>query len=302
VLKLSVMANPQDYYVVGRYDDSVYTFEAAGADNDSRTWRRLDYGHVYASKSFFDARKNRRVLWGWANESDTEADYVARGWSGVQTVPRKIWLDSSGKQLLQWPIKEIETLRKKKVRLQGTKVNSGGVNEIIGVTGSQADVEVVFKIPILEGAENIEPNELLDPPKLCGKKGASIRGGIGPFGLLVLASGDLQEHTSVFFSVFKHDGKFKVLMCTDLRRYNKNRASSVLNLSKCSDSKIMILTIFLKINLCRSTTRADVYKPPYGGFVDIDIEKERSISLRTLVSSSSQTVHYPDTYLHWKIE
>jgi beta-fructofuranosidase len=68
------------------------------------------------------------------------------------------------------------------------------------------------------------------------------------------------------------------------------------------DSKIMILTIFLKINLCRSTTRADVYKPPYGGFVDIDIEKERSISLRTLVSSSSQTVHYPDTYLHWKIE
>ncbi|KAK1615072.1 hypothetical protein QYE76_020589 [Lolium multiflorum] len=253
VLKLSVMATTQDYYVVGRYNDTADTFEAADADNDSRTWRRLDYGHVYASKSFFDARKNRRVLWGWANESDTEADYVARGWSGVQTVPRKIWLDSSGKQLLQWPIKEIEMLRKKKVGLLGTEINSGGLNEIIGVAGSQADVEVVFKIPTLEGAENIEPNELLDPQKLCGMKGASMSGGIGPFGLLVLASGDLQEHTSVFFRVFKHGDKYKVLMCTDLTR---------------------------------STTRADVYKPSYGGFVDMDIKNTNSISLRTLIDHS----------------
>uniref|UniRef100_A0ACD5TCS9 Uncharacterized protein n=1 Tax=Avena sativa TaxID=4498 RepID=A0ACD5TCS9_AVESA len=254
VLKLSVMATLQDYYVVGWYDDAADTFApAAGADNDSRTWRRLDYGHVYASKSFFDARKNRRVLWGWANESDPEADYVARGWSGVQTVPRKVWLDRDGKQLLQWPIEEIETLRKKRVQLLGTKVNAGGVNEIIGVAGSQADVEVVFEIPALEGAENLEPNGLLDPQKLCGEKGASVPGGVGPFGLLVLASGDLHEHTSVFFRVFKHDGKYKVLMCADLTR---------------------------------STTRVDVYKPPYGGFVDMDIQKTRSISLRTLIDHS----------------
>uniref|UniRef100_A0ACD5ZAC5 Uncharacterized protein n=1 Tax=Avena sativa TaxID=4498 RepID=A0ACD5ZAC5_AVESA len=254
VLKLSVMATLQDYYVVGRYDDSADTFApAAGSDNDSRTWRRLDYGHVYASKSFFDARKNRRVLWGWANESDAEADYVARGWSGVQTVPRKVWLDRDGKQLLQWPIEEIETLRKKRVELLGAKVNSGGVNKVIGIAGSQADVEVVFEIPALEGAENLEPNGLLDPQKLCGEKGASVRGGVGPFGLLVLASGDLHEHTSVFFRVFKHDGKYKVLMCADLTR---------------------------------STTRADVYKPSYGGFVDMDIQETRSISLRTLIDHS----------------
>jgi beta-fructofuranosidase len=192
------------------------------------------------SKFFFDARKDRHVLWGWANESNIEANYVARCW----TVPTKIWLDIDGKQLLQWPIKEIETLRKKKVGLQGTKVNSGGVKEIIGVAGSQADVEVVFKIPTLEGAENIEPNELLDPQKLCGKKGASIRGGIGPFGLLVLASGDLQEHTSIFFSVFKHDGKFKVLMCTDLTRYKKNISPTNLNLSRLCKIKIITILFF----------------------------------------------------------
>uniref|UniRef100_A0ACD5V2I7 Uncharacterized protein n=1 Tax=Avena sativa TaxID=4498 RepID=A0ACD5V2I7_AVESA len=258
VLKLSVMATHQDYYVVGRYDDVADTFALAGADNDCRTWHRFDYGHVYASKSFYDAGKKRRVLWSWANESDPVQDYVARGWAGVQTVPRKIWLDGDGKQLLQWPIEEIETLRKARVGLLGAEVNAGGMNEIIGVAATQADVEVVFEVPALDGAENLETNQLLDPQRLCGENGASVRGAVGPFGLLVLASVDLQEHTSVFFRVFRHtdDGKYKVLMCTDLRR---------------------------------STKRTDVYKPPYGGFVDIDIQKERSISLRTLVCFSSLT-------------
>jgi beta-fructofuranosidase len=37
--------------------------------------------------------------------------------------------------------------------------------------------------------------------------------------------------------------------------------------------------------------RAGVYKPPYGGFVDMDIEEHgRSISLRTLVGDSSSTI------------
>jgi hypothetical protein len=30
-------------------------------------------------------------------------------------------------------------------------MNSCGLNEIIGVAGSQADVEVIFEIPALEG-------------------------------------------------------------------------------------------------------------------------------------------------------
>uniref|UniRef100_A0ACD5UWU5 Uncharacterized protein n=1 Tax=Avena sativa TaxID=4498 RepID=A0ACD5UWU5_AVESA len=254
VLKLSVMNTTQDYYVLGRYD-AADTFALAGADNDCRTWNRFDYGHVYASKSFYDAGKKRRVLWSWANESDSVQDYVARGWAGVQTVPRKIWLDGDGKQLLQWPIEEVETLRKARVGLLGAEVNAGGMNvEIIGVAGTQADVEVVFEVPALDGAENLETNQLLDPQRLCGEKGASVPGGVGPFGLLVLASSDLQEHTSVFFRVFRHDGnKHKVLMCTDLTR---------------------------------STKRADVYKPPYGGFVDVDVEKDRSISLRTLIDHS----------------
>uniref|UniRef100_A0A8I6WY52 Uncharacterized protein n=1 Tax=Hordeum vulgare subsp. vulgare TaxID=112509 RepID=A0A8I6WY52_HORVV len=253
VLKMSVMDTVQDYYVVGRYDDTADTFVPED-DGDCRSWRRLDYGHVYASKSFFDPSKNRRVLWGWANESDSLADDLVRGWSGVQTVPRKIWLDEDGKQLRQWPIEEIETLRNKRVNLLIPEVNAGGVNEIIGIVGAQADVEVMFQIPALEHADVLEPNWLLNPQSLCGEKGASVPGSVGPFGLLVMASGDMQEHTAVFFRVFRQNDKYKVLMCTDLSK---------------------------------SSTRDGVYKPPYGAFVDMDIEAQGgSISLRTLVDHS----------------
>jgi len=258
LLKLSVMDTVQDYYVIGRYDDTADTFvpeeDAETEGDDCRSWRRLDYGHVYASKSFFDAAKNRRVLWGWANESDSVADDLIRGWSGIQTVPRKVWLDNDGKQLRQWPIEEIETLRSKRVNLLIQEMNAGGVNEIIGVVGEQADVEVVFEVPALEHADVLEPNWLLKPEGLCGEKGASVPGGIGPFGLLVMASGDMEEHTAVFFRVFRHNDKYKVLMCTDLSK---------------------------------SSTRDGVYKPPYGAFVDMDIEAHGgSISLRTLVDHS----------------
>lgn len=37
----------------------------------------------------------------------------------------------------------------------------------------------------------------------------------------------------------------------------------------------------------RSSTRAGVYKPPYGGFVEMDIKEHKTIKLRTLVSYSS---------------
>ncbi|KAI4970074.1 hypothetical protein ZWY2020_000988 [Hordeum vulgare] len=46
-----------------------------------------------------------------------------------------------------------------------------------------------------------------------------------------MASGDMREHTDVFFRVFRQNDKYKVLMCTDL---------------------------------LKSSTRDGVYKPPYG--------------------------------------
>lgn len=51
---------------------------------------------------------------------------------------------------------------------------------------------------------------------LCGIKGATVQGGLGPFGILALSSKNLEEYTPVFFRVFKtRDKKHKVLMCSD---------------------------------------------------------------------------------------
>ncbi len=47
---------------------------------------RYDYGNFYASKTFFDPVKRRRILWGWANESDTGKDDVKKGWAGIQVI------------------------------------------------------------------------------------------------------------------------------------------------------------------------------------------------------------------------
>ncbi|GJN03340.1 hypothetical protein PR202_ga20773 [Eleusine coracana subsp. coracana] len=257
VLKLSVMDTLEDYYMVGTYDETTDAFVPTepGRGDDYRNWRRFNYGHVYASKSFFDAGKSRRVLWTWINESDSRDDDVARGWSGIQAFPRKVWLDKDGKQLLQWPVEEIETLRRKRVGLRdGTWLRTGALKEIAGVTALQADVEAVFEIPSLEGAETFDPSWETDAQKLCGVKGATVHGGVGPFGLIVMVSGYMKEHTAIFFRVFKHHDNYKVLMCTDLTS---------------------------------SSTKSGVYKPPYGGFVEMDdIQKHKTINLRTLLDHS----------------
>ena len=81
----------------------------------------------------------------------------------------------------------------------------------------QADVEVSFSILSLKEAELID-SENVDPQLLCAQKNASVRGSFGPFGMLIMASKNLTEHTAVFFRVFKAPNKFLVLMCSDQSR------------------------------------------------------------------------------------
>lgn len=51
----------------------------------------------------------------------------------LQAVPRKVWLDSSGKQLLQWPIEEIQQLRENSAAAFDKDVKSGNHFEITGL-------------------------------------------------------------------------------------------------------------------------------------------------------------------------
>lgn len=256
VLKNSLDLRRYDYYTVGTYDRAAERYVPDDPAGDERHLR-YDYGNFYASKTFFDPVKRRRVLWGWANESDTAADDVAKGWAGIQAIPRTVWLDPSGKQLLQWPIEEVEALRGRSVALKNRVIKPGQHVEVTGIQTAQADVEVSFEVSSLAGAEALlDPALASDAQRLCGARGAAVEGGVGPFGLWVLASGDREERTAVFFRVFRggggHDDKPVVLMCTDPTK---------------------------------SSLDANLYQPTFAGFVDTDISNGK-ISLRTLIDRS----------------
>ncbi|KAJ4949973.1 hypothetical protein NE237_026805 [Protea cynaroides] len=220
VFKVSLDDKKDEYYTIGTYnlEKDIYVADEGSIDDDSGL--RYDYGKFYASKTFFDSSKNRRILWGWINESDSVIDDVKKGWSGVQAIPRNIWLDKAGKQLkqlVQWPVAEIENLRKTPVELQNTQLNGGSVLEVTGVTASQVDVEVSFNLPTLEKAETLNLSGV-NPQILCSQKGVSVKGNVGPFGLLALASKGLEEQTAIFFRVFKDKERLVVLMCSDQSR------------------------------------------------------------------------------------
>lgn len=243
--------NNQDYYIIGTYKPETDEFVPDIDFMESYLKLRYDYGIFYASKTFYDSAKRRRILWGWVTEADDKLDDIKKGWSGLQSVPRSILLDKTGKQLTQWPIKEIERLRQKEVHLQNKEIKGGTAFEITGITASQADVEVSFHLPNLDDAELIHP-ESVDPKILCSEKNVSTKGVMGPFGLMVLASKNLTEQTAVFFRIFKsHDDKYAVLMCSDQTM---------------------------------SSLRKEVNKSSFGAFVDVD--PLQNITLRSLIDHS----------------
>ncbi|KAK1417902.1 hypothetical protein QVD17_27037 [Tagetes erecta] len=251
VLKASY--NGHEYYVIGSYDPQTDQFLAVTQDfRVSNMQLRYDYGRFYASKSFYDSAKQRRVLWGWVDEGDSELDAIKKGWSGLQSFPRSVWLSDTHKQLVQWPVEEIEKLRAKQVNMKNIELKGEtSPLKVPGLRASQADIEVFFSVTNLSDAEQID-SDVFDPQLLCEQKNASSSGSFGPFGILVLASKNLTEYTAVFFRVFKGPNKFHVLMCSDQSR---------------------------------SSVAEKVDKSIYGTFLDLDPLHEK-ISLRSLIDHS----------------
>ena len=85
-------------------------------------------------------------------------------------------------------------------------------------------MEVSFKISDFKKAEALDPS-WSNPQLLCSQKGASVKGGLGPFGLKVLASKGMEEYTAVFFRIFKGQTKYVVLMCSDQSRSSLSLSS-----------------------------------------------------------------------------
>ena len=54
-----------------------------------------------------------------------------------QSFPRSIWLSDNKKQLVQWPVEEIEKLRGKKVNIANHELKGGTRIEVPNITASQ---------------------------------------------------------------------------------------------------------------------------------------------------------------------
>lgn len=252
VFKVSLFDTQYEYYTIGTYDTDKDIYVPNEGSIESDLGLRYDYGKFYASKSFFDSMTDRRIVFGWVNESLTQTEFMKKGWFGIQAIPRTIVLDQSGKQLVQWPVKEVETLRESNhVEWLSQVIKGGSLIEISGITSSQADVEISFKVPDLSYVEELDQT-WTNPQILCSQKGTSIEGRLGPLGLLTLASTGLEEYTAIFFRIFKGPNKYVVLMCSDPSR---------------------------------STLNPTTDKLSFGTFVDVD-PIYNDLSLRTLIDHS----------------
>ncbi|VAI41553.1 unnamed protein product [Triticum turgidum subsp. durum] len=221
VMKESSDDDRHDYYALGRYDAAKNTWTPLDADADVGIGLRYDWGKFYASKTFYDPAKKRRVLWGWVGETDSEHADVAKGWASLQSIPRTVVLDTkTGSNLLQWPVEEVETLRTNSTNLGGVTVDHGSVFPLSLHRATQLDIEASFRLDQLDVAASKEA----DVGYNCSTSGGTTgRGTLGPFGLLVLADarrhgGDM-ERTGVYFYVARSlDGGLRTHFCHDEMR------------------------------------------------------------------------------------
>ncbi|XWS47661.1 hypothetical protein CRYUN_Cryun13aG0003400 [Craigia yunnanensis] len=212
VLKASLDDTKVDHYALGTYDPVTDKWTPDNPEEDVGIGLKVDHGTYYASKTFYDQNKQRRILWGWINESDTETADLKKGWASLQTIPRTVLYDNkTGTHLLQWPVEEVESLRLNSTVFKDVLVEPGSVVPLDIGTATQLDILAEFEI------ESFVSN-ITDEVSDCGD-GAVDKSTFGPFGVLVIADDSLSELTPVYFRpVNTSDGSLKTYFCADETR------------------------------------------------------------------------------------
>ncbi|KAJ8526803.1 hypothetical protein K7X08_029280 [Anisodus acutangulus] len=217
VLKSSLDDDRNDYYALGTYDATTGKWVPDNPIIDVGIGLRYDYGNFYASKTFYDQEKKRRVLWAWITESDSEAADICKGWASLQPIPRTIKFDKkTGSNIITWPVAEVENLRLDSKEFDKVEVKPGTVVPLEVGSATQLDIMAEFEVDpkVLERIDG--SNSTYD----CRSGGGSAeRGALGPFGLMVLTDSGLSEQTPIYFYIAKDaTGNFNTHFCNDLTR------------------------------------------------------------------------------------
>lgn len=159
VLVISPQLDHGEEAAEGRFED-ISTY-AVGALDLSATpprfsggpFEKVDAGpDFYAPQSFVDeSGRTLMVAWMGMPDHDTQPDLAVkhptaeRGWVHCLTVPREVRLD--GDRLVQWPVPEIDVLRREEVAHRGLTVQPGMPLALDDVSGTTLDVTLDVECP-----------------------------------------------------------------------------------------------------------------------------------------------------------
>ncbi|KAI4330846.1 hypothetical protein MLD38_029091 [Melastoma candidum] len=216
VLKASIDDLKLDYYAIGTYDPDNDTWTPDNAALDVGIGLRYDYGWWYASKTFYDPVKERRILFGWINETDTEKDDFAKGWASVQAIPRVVLYDNkTGANVLEQPVEEIESLRLNSTTFEDILVEAGSAIQLDIGNATQLDIIAEFEI---QGTDSLKAMAFTES-NISECIDAETKTSYGPFGVAVLADESFSELTPIYFRVVKDDdGNLTTYFCADESR------------------------------------------------------------------------------------
>ncbi|MFS7949786.1 putative beta-fructofuranosidase, Sucrose:sucrose fructosyltransferase [Helianthus anomalus] len=221
VLKQSGDEDRHDWYAIGSYDVVKDKWYPDDPEMDVGIGLRYDYGKFYASKTFYDPIKKRRVLWGYVGETDLQNDDIKKGWANMLNVPRTVVLDpNTQSNLIQWPVEEAETLRSKTYdEFKDVKLAPGSLVPLNIDSTAQLDISASFEVDEALLDATLEADTIFN---CTTSDGSAMRGVLGPFGVVVLADTTLSEQTPIYFYIAKNtDGTSRTYFCVDESRSTK---------------------------------------------------------------------------------
>ncbi len=159
-------------YFVGTYQNQQFTPTTQGV---------LDYGTLYAPLTFAD-QSGRRLLFGWLRESRSDDEQRQAGWSGVQSIPRVLALDSQNR-LVMTPVPELDVLRGQQHHIDARDL---GEETPLDVRGLALDIQAEFSLQpdgrcgfaLLCSPDGSERTEIIyeaSSQKLIIRSGANVR-------------------------------------------------------------------------------------------------------------------------------
>ncbi|KPA75473.1 putative beta-fructofuranosidase [Leptomonas pyrrhocoris] len=186
-LKVSTMPSHRDYIMYGSYQLDSKLGQYVFVEDPARSFTFIDYGPLYASKTFHDPILNRRTIWGWTNDELSDDQIRANGWSGVQNMLRTVEYDSTEKKLKTQPVPEIKGLRLNKlVDVEGVPVTSTPTQIIRSNTNNTLYHEIVAKFTVS------------DPSIFSATATYAADGSDAPeIGVMIRANADLTQSASV---------------------------------------------------------------------------------------------------------